>query len=116
MQVLFGKTLDALARKTGCVRRHRMFSGMSLLRTWVLTLLGRPAAKDRDYRDMAARLGVLVSEQAVANRFTPEFVQFLSEALQLAVSQVLAAKSLASSLLQKFTAVCVGDSTTLSLP
>jgi hypothetical protein len=116
MQVLFGKSVDALARKTGCVRRQRMFSGMSLLRTWVLTLLSRPAAKDRDYRDMAARLGVLVSEQAVANRFTAEFVQFLSEALQLAVSQVLAAKPLASSLLRKFTAVCVGDSTTLSLP
>ena len=58
MQAVFGGVLDDLARTTGCVKRERKFSGMSLLRTLVLTVLYRPAAKDRDYRDTAARLGV----------------------------------------------------------
>jgi hypothetical protein len=116
MQALFGTSLDLLARSAGCVQRQRKFTGVSLLRTWVLTLLERPTAKDRDYRDMAARQGVQVCEQAIAERFTPGLVQFLAAALQQAVSQVLAARPLAAALLRKFTDVCVGDSTTLSLP
>ena len=89
MQAVFGTTLNYLARKTGCVQRQRKFSGMSLLRTLVLTVLYRPAAKDRDYCAMAARLGVYVTEQAIDPRFTDGLVQFLSEALKQAVSQTL---------------------------
>ncbi len=116
MQAVFGMTLDVLARSTGCVRRERKFSGMSLLRMLVLTVLHRPAVKDRDFRDMAARLGVLVTEEAIAHRFNDDLVQFLSEALKHAVSQTLAAKPLPVALLQKFTDLQIGDSTTLTLP
>jgi len=116
MQVVFGRTLDNLARTTGCVRRQRKFCGMSLTRTLVLTLLYRPAAKDRDYRDMAAKLGVQVTEEAIAQRFTEGLVRFLAEALRQAVAQTLAAKPVAGSLLRKFTDVRIGDSTTLRLP
>ena len=74
MQAVFGTTLDNLARTTGCVQRQRKFCGMSLLRTLVLTLLQHPAAKDRDYRTMAAKLGVHVTEEAIAHRFTDGLV------------------------------------------
>ena len=116
MQAVFGTTLDYLARKAGCVQRQRKFSGMSLLRTLVLTVLYRPAAKDRDYCAMAARLGVYVTEQAINPRFTDGLVQFLSEALKQAVSQTLAAKPLPATLLQKFTDLRIGDSSTIGLP
>lgn len=116
MQVVFGRTLDHLARTTGCVRRQRKFCGMSLTRTLVLTLLHRPAAKDRDYRAMAAKLGVHVTEEAIAQRFTEGLVRFLAEALRQAVVQTLAAKPVAGALLRKFTDVRIGDSTTLRLP
>jgi hypothetical protein len=116
MQALFGENLDPLARETGCVQRERKFSGVSLLRTWVLTVLECPTAKDRDYRDMAARLNVLVSEQAIAERFSQGLVEFLAAALQQAVSHALAAKPLDAGLLRKFTDVRVGDSTTIGLP
>jgi hypothetical protein len=115
MQAVFGRILDNLARTTGCVKRQRKFSGMSLLRTLVLTVLYRPAAKDRDYCAMAGRLGVLVTEQAIDPRFNDGLVQFLSEALKHAVSQTLAAKPLPETLLQKFTDLWIGDSTTLGL-
>ena len=61
MQAVFGAPLDNLARTTGCVRRQRKFSGVSLTRTLVLTVLLRPAAKNRDYQTMAAKLGVVAS-------------------------------------------------------
>ncbi|MEI6165519.1 MAG: IS4 family transposase [Planctomycetota bacterium] len=116
MQAVFGTTLDILARTTGCVQRQRKFSGMSLLRTLVLTLLYRPGAKDRDYRATAARLNVFVTEEAIAHRFTDGLVQFLAEALKHTVCQALAAKPLPATLLLKFTELWIGDSTTLSLP
>jgi hypothetical protein len=116
MQVVFGSTLDDLARQTGCVRRQRKFSGMSLLRALVLTLLQHPAAKNRDYRAMAAKLGVQVTEDAVANRFTERLVRFLEEGLKQAVAQALAAKRAPGALLRKFTDVRIGDSTTILLP
>jgi hypothetical protein len=116
MQAVFGKSLDDLARTTGCVKRQRKFSGMSLLRTFVLTVLCRPTAKDRDYCAMAGRLGVLVTEQAIEPRFNDGLVQFLSEALKHAVSQALAAKPLPQTLLEKFTDLPIGDSTSLGLP
>ena len=48
MQAVFGKSLDELAKSTGCVQRERKFSGSSLLEMLVFTLLQHPAAKDRD--------------------------------------------------------------------
>jgi hypothetical protein len=116
MQAVFGKTLDDVARTTGCVERQRKFSGMSLVRTLVLTVLHCPTAKDRDYRAMAAKLGVHVTEEAIAQRFTDGLVRFLAEALKRAVAQTLAAKPVSLALLRKFTDVRIGDSTTLSLP
>lgn len=116
MQAVFGTNLIDLARSSGCVRRQRKFSGVSLLRTLVLSLLHCPTAKNRDYRDTAARLGVSVSEEAIEQRFTERLVRFLSEALKLAVSQTLAAKPLPTALLRKFTDVQIGDSSTINLP
>jgi hypothetical protein len=116
MQAVFGESLNVLARTCGCVKRQRKFTGMSLARMLVLTLLHRPAAKDRDYCDMAARLGLFVTEQAIGPRFTKDLVEFLSQALERAVSQALAAKALSTTLLDKFTDVWIGDSSTIGLP
>ena len=116
MQEVFGKTLDDLARTTGCVRRQRKFCGVSLVRTLVLTLLQHPAAKDRDYRARAAKLGVHVTEEAIGHRFTPPLVRLLEKVLKHVVTQTLGAKPVAACLLQKFTDVRIGDSTTLLLP
>ena len=97
MQAVFGKYLDELSRTTGCVQRERKFSGMSLMRTFVLTLLQNPAAKDRDYRAMAAKLGVPVTEKAITLRFTDGLSRFFEESLKQAVAQTLAAKPAARS-------------------
>ena len=105
MQAVFGKYLDELSRTTGCVQRERKFSGMSLMRTFVLTLLQNPAAKDRDYRAMAAKLGVPVTEKAITLRFTDGLSRFFEESLKQAVAQTLAAKPAPGALLRKFTEV-----------
>jgi len=116
MQAVFGTSLDDLARTTGCVQRHRKFGGASLARMFILTVLMRPAAKNRDYQAMAAKLDIHVTEEAIEHRFTDQLVSFLEAILQQAVSQAIAAKAVATPLLQKFSDVRIGDSTTLTLP
>jgi hypothetical protein len=116
MQAVFGASVNDLARATRCVQRQRKFSGASLARTLVLTVLLRPAAKNRDFQAMAAQAGVHVTEEAMDHRFTDELVLFLERLLQVAVSQTLAAKAAPTPLLQNFSDVRIGDSTTLTLP
>jgi len=55
-------------------------------------------------------------EEAIDHRFTDELVLFLEAILQQAVSQALAAKAAATPLLQTFSDVRIGDSTSLMLP
>jgi hypothetical protein len=116
MQAVFGTSIDDLARTTRCVQRQRRFSGASLARTLVLTVLLRPAAKNRDYQAMAAKAGVHVTEEAIDHRFTEELVVFLEAVLQQTVAQALAGKAASTPLLKKFSDVRIGDSTTLTLP
>lgn len=115
MQAVFGATLDEAGRNAGCIRRQRKFSGSSLVRMLVLTLLERPAAKTRDFRSTAAKLGIHVTEKAIDRRFTNHLVTFLKNVLSLVVAQTLRAHPLATPLLEKFTEVRIGDSTTLPL-
>jgi hypothetical protein len=116
MQVVFGMALDDLARSTGCVQRERKFSGVSLLRMLVLTVMQKPTAKDRDYRSMAAKLGIQVTEEAIGQRFTSRLIAFLEESLKHVLVQTLRMTRVTTTLLQKFTDVRIGDSTTLLLP
>jgi hypothetical protein len=76
----------------------------------------RPAAKNRDFQAMAAKAGVHVTEEAIDHRFSDELVSFLEAVLQQAVSQALAGQASTAALLQKFSDVRIGDSTTLTLP
>ena len=116
MQAVFGTSIDDLARATRCVRRQRKFSGASLAKTLVLTVLLRPTAKNRDYQAMAAKAGVHVTEEAIDHRFTDKLVSFLERILQQAVAQTLAGRAADTPLLRKFSDVRIGDSTTLTLP
>jgi hypothetical protein len=116
MQAVFGPMLDDLARSTRCVQRERKFSGSSLMRTLVLTVLQKPAANDRDYRSTAGKLGIQVTEEAIGQRFTSRLVTFLEQSLKHVLVQTLRMNRTAAALLQKFTDVRIGDSTTLLLP
>ncbi len=57
-----------------------------------------------------------MTEEAIDHRFSDELVSFLEAVLQQAVSQALAGQASTAALLQKFSDVRIGDSTTLTLP
>jgi hypothetical protein len=116
LQLALGPELDRLGRDTGAIRRRRRFSGATLLKTLVVTLLKAPAATHEDYAVTAATLGVPVTPRAVEKRFTPALVAFLRAALERLLPRALAAAPVAVPLLRRFTAVYVGDATTVPLP
>lgn len=116
VQTALGTDLDQLGRDTGAIRRQRKFSGCSLLRTLVLTLLKDPAARREAFVATAAQLGVIVTPRAIAARFDDRLLAFLRKALERTIAQALAASPRAIPLLEKFTAVTIADSTSISLP
>ncbi len=116
LQRLFGSNLDELGIRTGVIKRRRAFSGMTLLRTLVLTVLKHPQAAPADFKKMADQLGVHVSKAAIPKRFTDELITFLQAVLESALAMVLGMEPATRNLLAGFTAVFIGDATTLSLP
>jgi hypothetical protein len=116
LQGMLEAAMDELARETGCVKRTRKFSGSTLLSTLVLTVLRNPKPQPRDFQTTAAQLGVHVTENAICQRFTPGLVNFLAAALQRVLDHMLTADAPPTKLLDHFSEVVIGDSTTIALP
>jgi hypothetical protein len=116
LETVLGDGAEELAEKHGVIKRKRNFTGTSLLRMLVLTLLRKPRATFADWSLTAAQLGVLVTATAVEKRFTPSLVDFLKETLQRTLQEVVVAQAISGGLLDRFTAVYIGDSPSLSLP
>jgi hypothetical protein len=118
LQRLLGAALDDLARESGVVQRQRKFTGQTLLLMIVATLLHKPDATWWDFLVTAHALGLQVSQTAVQKRFQAgqPLVDFLRSALERALQQTVAGLPAAAALLQQFTAVFLGDSSTMALP
>lgn len=116
MQSALGPELDSLGRTTGAIRRQRRFSGASLLRTLVLTLMRSPNPKTDDFVKTAAQFHVAVTAEAIEKRFNERLLVFLRAGLEHVLGHVVAADPVTIPLLDKFTAVTIGDSTSITLP
>jgi hypothetical protein len=116
LQTTLGPELDAIGRQTGVIQRLRKFSGATLFKTVVLTLMKSRRAVTDDFVATAAQVGVKVTPEAVERRFTDKLISFLQEGLRHALRQVVAAHPVAIPLLGRFTAVEIGDSTSVTLP
>jgi len=116
MQVVLSETADAIARKTGFVKRQRKFSGSNFIQTLVFGWLDNPDSTIEELTQTAATLDVSISSQGLDKRFTPDAAKFLQEILETAVSTVIAAEPVAIPILQRFNGVFIQDSSTVRLP
>ena len=118
LQQQLGTHLDQLPRRSGLVLRQRKFSGQSLLRMLVLTLLRKPEATTADFLATALQDDLDVTATAVDKRLQAgqPLTDFLRQALEQALQQTVAALPCAAQLVQHFTAVLVGDSSVIALP
>jgi hypothetical protein len=118
LQEQLGDELDEIARECQVVLREREFTGRTLLLMIVVTLLQKPDATWADFHRTAARLGLDVSRAAVEKRFAAgqPLVDFFQKALERVLRQSVIGDPSSVELLQPFTAVLIGDATTIALP
>lgn len=118
LQESLSEDLDQLARDCELVQRQRVFTGRTLLLMIVATLLRKPDAAWPDFHLTAAQLGLDLSQTAVEKRFAAgqPLVDFLRSALERALHKTVAAQPSCAALFQRFTAVLIGDASTVALP
>jgi hypothetical protein len=116
LQHVLGEVADRLAQESGCVVRRRQFTGATLVQTLVFGFLGRPDASVSELAQTAASLGVRVTPQGLAQRFTPQLAATLHGCLAAAVGVLVAADPVAIPVLARFAGVYLLDSTVVRLP
>jgi hypothetical protein len=115
MQELLTDSAERAAWRYDACQRSSPLAGPILVQTLVLGYLADPDAALEDLAQTAALLGHPVSPQAIAQRFTPQLARCLEHLLGQAVGRA-AADPATAAVLQKFAAVLVQDSTTVTLP
>jgi hypothetical protein len=118
MQALLTTSAEAASTLVGWLKRpdKAVFTASTFVQTLVFGWLAQPDATLEQLSQMAARVGVDVSPQAIDQRFTPSSAALLQEVLAARMQQLIAADPVALPILQRFTAVRIHDSTTITLP
>lgn len=114
-QVLTSTAADA-ARTSQFIKRVRKLTGPAFVQGLVFGWLAHPEATYDQLVQAIARAGSVISPQALAQRFTDEAVTCLATVLEAAGGAVIQADPVGASLLTRFTAVWLLDSSTVRLP
>ena len=118
LQTLLMTTTDTIALEQSYVKRpdQAKFTPSTLVQTLVFGWWAEPDATLEQLAQMALRLGVEVSPQAIEQRFTAKTASLLQAVLAASMQHIVRATPVAIPILQRFTSVLVHDSTTISLP
>jgi hypothetical protein len=116
VQALVGAMAEAVAEHHPVVLRRRKFTAATLARMFVFGFLADPDADDERLARTAALWGVAVTPQAVEQRFTDRAAGFLEALFRAASRQVVAGQVALAPLLERFPAVYLMDSSTVTLP
>lgn len=116
MQALLIPLAETMAWQNGCCQRTSPLSGAALLQTVVLACLAHPQPTVEDYAQVATALGHPVTPQAIDQRFTPPLAEALQALLAEAARVLLGRNPDTTTVLGRFEAVEVQDSSILTLP
>ena len=113
--VLEDSALEA-GQSSGFIARERKFNGATFTQTLVFSWMGNPAATLEEMSQIATVLGVEVSRQGIAKRFTAEAAALMQAVLKAAVTQTVQGTQAAFKILSPFNGVYIVDSTIIQLP
>lgn len=116
MQTVLTTVADQAGRETNFILREVKLGGSTFTQTLVFGFLADADATLEALAQTAATLGVPISPQGLDQRFTEEAAACLEQVLAAAVAQVIAAERVAVPILDRFPAVEVQDSSTITLP
>ncbi len=102
MQRLFGEVAREAADESGVIKRTRIFTPISLAKTFVLGFLQNPRASDEKLAQMAAQCGAAVTPQAIEKRHTPQMVAFMKKLFCEAAKIIVKSDKALEPLLERF--------------
>jgi hypothetical protein len=106
----------SLARATGFCQRRSKLTAATFVQSLVLGWWHHPDATLTQLSQTAALRGTCISPQGLDQRFGPAGAAVLRERLETAVSHLITADPVATTVLTRFSAVAVLDSSTITLP
>lgn len=118
-KAIFVEEAEALARPSGYTQRHSKLTASKAAQILTFGWQQNPAASLSELAQVAAVLGVDITPQGLAARFTERTATFLRQLLERALQMLTPIRGedkLALPLLARFTGVYLLDSTVLPLP
>jgi hypothetical protein len=109
-------TAETAARSSGFIQRQRKLTGPAFVQGLVFGWLAHPDATYDQLAQAIARAGSAISPQALEQRFTATAVTCLATVLEAASTAVIRTEAAGTSLLTRFSAVWLLDSSTVRLP
>src|SRR5579859_2733516 len=116
MQTVLTTIADQAGQKSDFIVRNVKVRGSTFVQTLVFGFLTNPHATGEALAQTAAVLGLQISSQGLEQRVTETAAACFEHVLAAAVRQVIAAAPVALPVLDRFPAVEIQDSTTISLP
>jgi hypothetical protein len=107
---------QAQAKATGFIKRQRKLTAAVFVTTLVFGWLANPKASLDELARGAALWGVPIPPQSLEERFTPAAAALLRRVLEAGIRAGLTADPVALAILNRFTAVVLLESSTVSLP
>lgn len=120
-----GKQLQAIMTEVACeagrisgfVQRERKLTGATFVQALVFGWLANPQASMGELNQSAANVGVEISPQGLAKRFSPEAAECMRMVLEKELAVVVESGERAVlPVLARFTNVCLADSSVVGLP
>lgn len=116
LQTVFTTTAQTAARDAHFIQRERKLTGPAFVQGLVFGWLTHPEATYDQLVQAIARAGSRISPQALEQRFTAAAATCLATVLESATAALVDTDAGGTSLLTRFTAVWVLDSSTVRLP
>jgi Transposase DDE domain len=116
LQTLFTTTAATAARDAHFIQRQRKLTAPAFVQGLVFGWLAHPDATYAQLVQAIARAGSRITPQALQLRFTEEAASCLETILRAAATAVIGAEEVGQSLLARFPAVWLLDSSTVRLP
>jgi hypothetical protein len=107
---------EPLARMSGFCHRRSKLTAAVFVQALVLGWWQHPAATLRQLCQMACLRGVAISPQGLDQRFTEAGAALLRACLEQALTHLVPSRPVATGLLDRFAALYLLDSTTITLP
>jgi hypothetical protein len=116
MQELLTSKADEIGRSSGFIERERKLKGSTYAQSLVFGWMANPAATVSELAQSAASVGVSLSKQGLAQRFSEKSARFMQHLFEQALEYLVQGEPMSQGVFRAFSEVHVLDSTSISLP